>query len=95
MKISNFPSYHHIHDISTGPFPFVHGFRALMITNLHNNKTTLTLLITEQSGVERTVRISVLEEQTMIFPFHVEKISITLAPSTGTLGTDVFVYGMI
>jgi hypothetical protein len=66
-----------------------------MITNLHNNKTTLTLLITEQSGVERTVRISVLEEQTMIFPFHVEKINITIAPSTGTLGTDLFVYGML
>jgi hypothetical protein len=66
-----------------------------MITNLHNNKTTLTLAITEQSGVERTVKISVDQEQTMIFPFHVEKISITLAPSTGTLGTDVFVYGMI
>lgn len=93
MKVSNFPSYHHIHDISTGPFPFVHGFRALMVTNQHNNKTTLTLLITEQSGVERTVRISVLEEQTMIFPFHVEKISIST--SAGTLGTDVFVYGMV
>lgn len=93
MKVSNFPSYHHIHDISTGPFPFVHGFRALMITNLHNNKTTLTLLITEQSGVERTVKISVDQEQTMIFPFHVEKISISA--SSGTLGTDVFVYGMI
>jgi len=65
-----------------------------MITNLHNNKTTLTLAITEQSGVERTVRISVLEEQTMIFPFHVEKISIQ-NPSAGTLGEDIFVYGML
>lgn len=95
MKVSNFPSYHHIHDISTGPFPYVHGFRALMITNLHNNKTTLTLAITEQSGVERTVKISVDQEETMIFPFHVEKISITLAPTSATLGTDVFVYGML
>lgn len=93
MKISNFPSYHHIHDISTGPFPFVHGFRALLVTNLHNNKTTLTLLITEQSGVERTVKISVNTEETLIFPFHVEKITISV--SSGTLGTDVFVYGMI
>lgn len=93
MKISNFPSYHHIHDISTGPFPYVHGFRALLITNLHNNKTTLTLLITEQSGVERTVKISVDTEETLIFPFHVEKITISV--SSGTLGTDVFVYGMI
>jgi len=94
MKVSNFPSYRHMHDISTGPFPYEHGFRALMITNLHNNKTTLTLLITEQSGVERTVRISVLEEQTMVFPFHVEKISIQ-NPSAGTLGEDIFVYGML
>lgn len=93
MKISNFPSYHHIHDISTGPFPYVHGFRALLVTNLHNNKTTLTLLITEQSGVERTVKISVDTEETLIFPFHVEKITISV--SSGTLGTDVFVYGMI
>lgn len=93
MKVSNFPAYRHMHDISAGPFPYVHGFRALMITNLHNNKTTLTLLITEQSGVERTVKISVDQEQTMIFPFHVEKISIST--TTGTLGTDVFVYGML
>lgn len=93
MKISNFPSYRHIHNISTGPFPYVHGFRALMITNLHNNKTTLTLVITEQSGDQKTVKISVDTEETLIFPFHIENITISV--SSGTLGTDVFVYGMV
>ena len=93
MKTSDFPSYTYFESITQETNK---SFRGLLFTNSHNSHCLITLVVEnlQDNLPSSTLKIAIEKDGgTFILPLHISKIT-SISTNTGTLGTNVFVYGL-